>query len=722
MYEMLLNGNTFFCPSNSLYTFTELVKHEALNDAGYIEATVPSTNPLYDKIEAIKSKIELLKDNKSDFAGYIKDVSLDFAKQKHIYIVGELTYLSNTPQMQQKIVGISKAQFLDVLLKFHNQQSEEKFYAGAVEVTGDIDALIDYGDTLNIIRNYICKDDGYIKIAYRNNRREIDILKIENYGKKSEQYIRFGSNLLDFTKNITGDSITTAILPLGARLDSSDIEGLDSYLDISSLNAGNKILVNQNAVNNYGYRCKVVHFETDDVNELLRLSKAYLTNYQYANITIEVTAVDLSMLDSSQDDYNVGDYVRCTAEPLEMDSWFPVREKDTDILDLSNNKNVLGMTKPATLTQATSSAYTSIVEKLPQTASILDIAQKNATAVLNTDGKRGNIVFKKDEDGSLYELLFMDTKDIDTAVNVWRYNINGWGYSNNGYKGTYKTAATIDGGFVADFITTGEMLADRVRGGEFKVGGKKFANSKSAIIGLNENDDEIYRIDNKGFSLRPIGEDIAKWIWEIVDRAEPDKRWIKFLGTVLLRFFYTFTNGSTRELTINGSNGEIYCYSDGVQRWKLGVSFDGKAGSLQFWNSDGNIATYSPNNCGGTNANGQFKSIKIGNNVRTNYTGDISIGGLTINVKDGFVVGTNGAYKEDDGGGGGTSTTYEEGYVASVTGSKDLWAIDPIVGVCNNLNEFVARVGTRKLTPIGNTSNLEYNGVTYKTAIWYQIS
>lgn len=727
-----MNGKTFFYPANSLYTFSELKKYERLNDAGYIEATIPKTNPLYDEIEEITSKIELIKDNKRDFAGYVADVSIDFALQKHIYIVGELSYLMCSVQMQQDRSGINKAQLLDVLLKAHNEQSEEKFYPGAVEVTGDIsNGLIDYGNTLDIIRAYVCGDDGYIKIAYRNNRREIDILKIETYGKKSDQYIRFGSNLLDYTQSISGDSIITAILPLGARLDNSEIEGLDSYLDIRSLNAGNKILVNQTAVNHYGYRCKVVNFGTEDVNTLMRLAKAYLSNYQYAHVTIEITAVDLSMLDSSQDDYDVGDYVRCTAEPLGMDNWFPVRDKETDILDISQNKVIIGATSPATLTQATAGAYTSIIEKLPQTASILEMTQNNATKILNMDGTNGNIVFRKNENGQLYELLFMDTTDINTAVNVWRYNIHGWGYSNNGYKGPYKTAATIDGGFVADFITTGEMLADRIRGGELKIGGKKFADSKSAIVGLNENDEEIYRIDNKGFSLKPIGEDIAKYIWEIVDRADPDKRWIKFMGTILQRFFYTFNDGSTRELTINGSNGEIYCYADKVQRWKLGASYDGKAASLQFWNYDGNKATYSPNNCGGTNAVGQFKSIKIGDNTRTDYTGDISISGLTIHVKNGFITGTTGSYSGGGGGGGGgggdpeptppePTPTEVTIYVATTT--KSTSAVYTVHFSWAELNtEWISGGHTTPLSiaPWTTLTNWTYGGVTYKKAEFY---
>ena len=60
----------------------------------------------------------------------------------------------------------------------------------------------------------------------------------------------------------------------------------------------------------------------------------------------------------------------------------------------------------------------------------------------------------------------MDTPDIETAKNVWRWNLSGLGHSSNGYDGPYPTAITQDGAIVADFITAGTMLADRIRAGK----------------------------------------------------------------------------------------------------------------------------------------------------------------------------------------------------------------------------------------------------------------
>lgn len=53
------------------------------------------------------------------------------------------------------------------------------------------------------------------------------------------------------------------------------------------------------------------------------------------------------------------------------------------------------------------------------------------------------------------EILILDAPNIEEAVNVWRWNSGGLGFSSTGYNGEYSTAITMDGSIVADFITAG---------------------------------------------------------------------------------------------------------------------------------------------------------------------------------------------------------------------------------------------------------------------------
>ena len=73
-------------------------------------------------------------------------------------------------------------------------------------------------------------------------------------------------------------------------------------------------------------------------------------------------------------------------------------------------------------------------------------ATKNATAWLT--GSNGYVMAVKNSDGTWKELLFMDTDDAETAVNVLRINENGIGFSRNGVAGPYTQAWTLDGKLV----------------------------------------------------------------------------------------------------------------------------------------------------------------------------------------------------------------------------------------------------------------------------------
>ena len=94
----------------------------------------------------------------------------------------------------------------------------------------------------------------------------------------------------------------------------------------------------------------------------------------------------------------------------------------------------------------------------------MEQAQNHITEVLN-GGFGGHMVIVYNADKQPTELLFMDTADMNTAVNVLRINKNGIGFSNTGVGGSYRTGWLLDGTFVADFITAGNLNANLIRTG-----------------------------------------------------------------------------------------------------------------------------------------------------------------------------------------------------------------------------------------------------------------
>lgn len=112
------------------------------------------------------------------------------------------------------------------------------------------------------------------------------------------------------------------------------------------------------------------------------------------------------------------------------------------------------------ITAATEALMTDLPSK-----SFLQAAIDYATNLIQ-GGLGGHVVFNTNANGEPEEILIMDTDDVTTAVNVWRFNLNGLGHSHNGYNGPFSDVAlTMDGRINANMITTGIMNANLIRAG-----------------------------------------------------------------------------------------------------------------------------------------------------------------------------------------------------------------------------------------------------------------
>lgn len=255
------------------------------------------------------------------------------------------------------------------------------------------------------------------------------------------------------------EEIVTRVIPLGARLDESPIKALDAYLTIDSVNGGRNYLQNEEAVAKYGIITKVVHW--DDVTipaNLKSRAQAYLNKEVYDNIVLTVTAVDLANMGANVEGLRLLDRVRCVSEPHGLDQLFPITQMVIDLKHPANTKLTLGVSTRMTLTQTTSAMSTAVrtaFEELPTKYAILEEAKANATQLITSGALGSHVVVLPDE------IYVMDTDDTSTAKKVWRFNVNGLGFSSNGINGPYGLAMTMDGQIVADRMTTGTLDASK---------------------------------------------------------------------------------------------------------------------------------------------------------------------------------------------------------------------------------------------------------------------
>jgi len=496
VFEITLDGKTLYNPNSAECNVKNAVIHEKLNDAGYMDITIPYSNPIYDELQERNGKIIVYKDNVEIWYGDVRDISVDFSKNKIIYVVGEAIYLNDTVQPQRTLKG-TKFQILQEILNHHNSMcgSGKEFEIGMIgnNSSSSMEIVTDWEYSLDAIRNHLCEDEEYFRIRHVNKVRYIDIMPISSYGKHSDQNIMFGENLLDYAEESTGEKIATVCIPLGATIEDGGIEGYENYLTCESANNGKNYVELQGAINRIGRITKVVHFNVlKDPKALVTAAINYLQSSQYAKLTLKLSAVDLSILYSDIDNYAVGDYVRAICEPMGMDAWFPVRERETDLLNLANNKIVIGSEGTKSITAQNAESITELEKIMPNKDSILNAAKKNATALINGAGTNGHVVFHTNDNGVVYEILIMDTPDINTAQKMWRWNENGFGYRKRKSDGTwddYDVAMTMDGEINANYITTGTMNCDRLDGGTIK---GQTINGGTISIGSN------FSVDNSG--------------------------------------------------------------------------------------------------------------------------------------------------------------------------------------------------------------------------------
>ena len=127
------------------------------------------------------------------------------------------------------------------------------------------------------------------------------------------------------------------------------------------------------------------------------------------------------------------------------------------------------------------------IKRQVPTSSQMQEAIDKATQLI-TGGIGGHVVLATDGDGKPNEILIMDTEDISTAVKVLRINQNGIGFSSTGYNGPFRTAWTLDGSFVADFIATGTLGANIIKAGILSdEAGQNYWNMETGEFSLSAN-------------------------------------------------------------------------------------------------------------------------------------------------------------------------------------------------------------------------------------------
>lgn len=454
MYKVLCDNTLMYDPRIEELALINPVVELEENKAGSFSFKMPPEHPLYSSVKRRKSVMQVYQDDELLFSGMCIEVKEDFYKRKDIYCEGELSYLNDSVQRPNRYQDVSVRGLLEAYILNHNAQVEEekRFTVGMVTVTDNNNSLYRYtnmNSTMQELKEDLVDDlGGYLRIRHKDGVKYIDYLA--DSMNTNSQVIRLGENLIDFNSNIDSSEIATAIIPLGNLLEEEIVEGLQTRLTIEEVNDGKDYVYSPEAVENFGWIYKTVTWDGVTVPSILKSKgQKYLSDIQFENMVIEAKAIDLHIVDHETERFKLSDQIRVVSKPHGLDRYFRLTKQTINICSPENDTITLGKEERLSLSAKTASANEEIkkaIEKITPASNILNQAVENATQLIAN--AMGGYVLKNEN-----ELLIMDTNDIETATKVWRWNINGLGYSSNGYNGPYKTALTMDGRFVASAIT-----------------------------------------------------------------------------------------------------------------------------------------------------------------------------------------------------------------------------------------------------------------------------
>ena len=315
-----------------------------LNKINSFEFTIYNDHPSFDRMQRLKSIIQVFQDGFLLFRGRILDDIQGFYNEKQVSCEGELAFLVDSIQRPYDFTG-TPADLFTHFITNHNAQVDEvkRFKVGNITVTDPNDYISrsdsEYLNTWESIQKKLLETlGGYIWIRHEEDGVYIDYLEELNF--LSPQKIEFGKNLIDLKRETKGADIATAIIPLGAKE-----EGSENRVTIASVNDGLDYVFNQEAVDRYGLIYKVIQF--DDVTEqgnLLTKGNEALNEQMQMFYSIELDAADLATVDKTVESFHLGTMVRVTTMPHSIDQLFLVTKLSINLFEPASNKLTLGDT------------------------------------------------------------------------------------------------------------------------------------------------------------------------------------------------------------------------------------------------------------------------------------------------------------------------------------------------------------------------------------------
>lgn len=336
-------------------------------------------------------------------------------------------------------------------------------------ITGDCDSMASARYVRKNMLDAIFKEDNSIlnrfggELSYNKNNVTIN----KHRGNSAGITIRQGKNITGAEYYLDFSTVTTRLVPVGK-------DGLML----------NNIYVDSPIIDKYATPIiRKVDVDTDSTEELENYcNQLFESGIDKPTVSIKIDFIELSKTTeyknySSLETAHLGDTVIAYIPSLNLNI-------STRVVKVVYNDNLQRITslELGSITQNIATSNVNFERKMQKQidllvasdSSVLEEAKQNATDLINHPF--GGHIYIDENSGNMY---IMDTTDINTAQNIWRWGLGGLGFSSTGINGPYGVAMTQDGKIVADYITAGVLSANVIGSMNLNLTSKNFSISST---------------------------------------------------------------------------------------------------------------------------------------------------------------------------------------------------------------------------------------------------
>lgn len=363
MYRILYGNEVLHDPRDQERILTGAKAELAVNEAGKLTFTVQPSHPAIELIEPMSKEQEIVleQDGEAIFRGRILAMKEGFYGGLDVTCEGELSYLNDITVREystaEKGVPSTIDGFFGWLVGEYNRKTDGRYRfivrindgwqldpANSIECANAEMPNVAQEMKDKLLNRY----GGYVRVRHSGDDRYIDY--VASGDKAATQRIEFGKNLLDFTRDRDWADYYNVIIPRGDAPESTGdtqqpkigISGeSDRELAGGLYKQGDRIIDNE-GVRKYGYIERVVDFEgVKTPSALVDAAARHMRNMQVGDV-LEVTAIDLSMIDRDVKPIYIGDFVRVTSRPRGFDEYFICSKMTIDVNNPESNTFTFG--------------------------------------------------------------------------------------------------------------------------------------------------------------------------------------------------------------------------------------------------------------------------------------------------------------------------------------------------------------------------------------------